>query len=42
MLSLKSRLGKAWTKSTGKELGNITIMNSVNLQTEHLSSPMDG
>jgi hypothetical protein len=26
MLSFKSRLGKAWTKSTGEELGNITIM----------------
>ncbi|MFL6343467.1 MAG: hypothetical protein ACJ72U_18230, partial [Nitrososphaeraceae archaeon] len=25
MLFLKSRLRKAWTKSTGKELGNITM-----------------
>jgi hypothetical protein len=38
MLSFKSRFGKAWTKSTGKELGNITVMSSVSLHMRTFSS----
>jgi hypothetical protein len=34
MLSFKGRSGKAQTKCAGEELGNITKMSCVNLQTK--------